>query len=59
MSGLLSSMSTLYPVSGGINPDLDIIRPEFGGYGLLSDGTSPEAKDFMDNFAGGILRGFQ
>ncbi len=59
MTGLLNSMSTLWPAPGGINPDLSIIRPEFGGYGLLSDGTSPEAVDFMDNFSGGILRGFQ
>ena len=49
----------LYPQASGFNPDLRIIRPEFGGYGLLDDGESQDWRNFRDNFAGGILNGYQ
>jgi len=49
----------LFPRPSGLNPDLSIIRPEFGGYGLLDDGESQDWKNFRDNFAGGILNGYQ
>ncbi len=49
----------LYPQASGFNPDLRIVRPEFGGYGLLDDGESQDWQNFRDNFAGGILNGYQ
>ena len=49
----------LYPQASGFNPDLRIVRPEFGGYGLLDDGESQDWRNFRDNFAGGILNGYQ
>ena len=49
----------LYPQASGFRPDLRIVRPEFGGYGLLDDGESQDWKNFRDNFAGGILNGYQ
>ena len=49
----------LYPQASGFRPDLRIVRPEFGGYGLLDDGESQDWRNFRDNFAGGILNGYQ
>lgn len=49
----------LYPQASGFRPDLRIVRPEFGGYGLLDDGESQDWHNFRDNFAGGILNGYQ
>ena len=50
---------SLTPIQSGFNPDYSIIRPEYGGAGLLDDGNSPEYRDLINNFAGGILNGYQ
>lgn len=50
---------SLTPIQSGFNPDYSIIRPEYGGAGLLDDGNSPEYRDLISNFAGGILNGYQ
>ena len=50
---------SLTPIQSGFSPDYSIIRPEYGGAGLLDDGNSPEYRDLINNFAGGILNGYQ
>ena len=47
----------LYQKAGGILDGLDVIRPEYGGAGLLDDGA--RFANLRRNFAGGLLNGFQ
>lgn len=47
----------LYRMAGGLLSGTPVIRPEYGGGGLLSDGDDFE--ELRRNFAGGLLSGFQ
>jgi hypothetical protein len=48
--------NTLYPTQGLLNPNLPIIRPEYGQSGLLDPG---EMDNLVRDFAGGLLNGYQ
>lgn len=47
----------LYPMAGGLLSGTPVIRPAYGGAGLLNDGE--DFADVRKNFAGGLLNGFQ
>ncbi len=47
----------LYPVAGGLLDGIDVIRPEYGGAGLLNDGAG--FTNLRRTFAGGLLNGIQ
>jgi len=49
----------LTPLQSGYTPDRTIIRPEYGGAGLLNDGSGAEYDNLINNFAGGLLNGYQ
>lgn len=49
----------LTPIQSGYDPDYTIIRPEYGGAGLLNDGSGAEYDNLINNFAGGLLNGYQ
>lgn len=49
----------LTPIQSGYDPDRTIIRPEYGGAGLLNDGSGAEYDNLINNFAGGLLNGYQ
>lgn len=48
--------NTLYPTQGLLNPNMPIIRPEYGQSGLLDTG---EMDNLVRDFAGGLLNGYQ
>ena len=51
---------SLTPIQSGFNPDYSIIRPEYGGAGLLGGADSQEYQDLIGPFAGGVLnQGYQ
>ena len=49
----------LTPIQSGYTPDRRIIRAGYGGAGLLNDGSGAEYDDLINNFAGGLLNGYQ
>lgn len=48
--------NTLYPTQGLLNPNMPIIRPEYGQSGLLDTG---DMDNLVRDFAGGLLNGYQ